>query len=170
MKDLNKLLMNPIRMRIFQYASTHKNFKAGDLVGFMKDIPRTTLYRHLNLLFENKILSVVGENKIRGTLEKIYTLNLEELKSQNTLENAPENSFNFLMKLYGDFQQYFSNPNIDPTNDRLFLTMVTLLLNDEEYDNFLKEINSIVGKYINNETTKDRKSRNISIISSPNME
>lgn len=170
MKDMNKILLNPIRMRIIQYLATNKTVTASELVTIMNDIPRTTLYRHINILQESNILTIISENRIRGTVEKVYSLNFSTITSKNTIENAPNNAYGFLMKIYADFEQYFKKADADLGKDKLFLNKTVLLMSDEEYDDFLKELGNLMVKHINNKPSADRKPRNFSVISSPNIE
>lgn len=170
MNDYNKILLNPIRMRIIQYLGTHKTVTAGELVSVMKDIPRTTLYRHINKLQESNIITIISENRIRGTVEKVYALNISTLSSQNTNQNARNNTYGFLMKILSDFEKYYKNENADPKKDKLFLYNTVLLMSDEEYNSFLKELGDIIIEHINKEPSADRKPRNLSIISTPNIE
>lgn len=170
MKDLNQVLLNPIRMRIVQYLATHESVTVGELVSIMTDVPRTTLYRHINTLAGSNILTVVGENRIRGTVEKVYALNILTLSSENTLQNATRNAFGFLMKIYADFEKYFSNANANPGKDRVFLNNTVLLMSDEEYDDFLNELKNLMVKHMKEEPSIKRKARSFSIISAPNIE
>ena len=167
MRDMNQILLNPIRSRIIQYLATHQRATAGELDSFMNDVPRTTLYRHLNILAEHNIITVVEENRVRGSVERTYALNVKTVQEENTKENATRNAFGFLMKIYGDYERYFSNPNADPAADKIFLSNVALLLSDEEFNELLTDINGILIKHINNEYKKNRKQRSIAFISSP---
>lgn len=161
--------MHPIRMRVMQYLASNEKATAGQISAKLPDIPRTTLYRHLNLLEEAKIILVVDENRIRGTVEKVYSLNIKTISEQNTLQNASLNAFGFLMSIYSDFQKYFESNDCNPENDRVFLNSATLMMGDEEYDAFLQEINSVFAKRLGNEAIDGRKPRRISVISSPNI-
>jgi DNA-binding transcriptional ArsR family regulator len=52
-----------------------KEMTAGEMAEKLQDIPQASLYRHINaLLKEEEILTVVSENRIRGTLEKVFSL------------------------------------------------------------------------------------------------
>ncbi len=99
MADINQVLLNPIRMRIIQHLSTLKTITAGELVTFMPDVPRTTLYRHINILQKANILMVAKENRVRGTVEKVYALNIEMLTNENSIENATRNAFGFFNEI-----------------------------------------------------------------------
>ena len=58
--ELAEIVMNPARQRIFQYFLLHET-------GTDKEIRKA--------LPDSSILMVVGENRIRGTVESVYQLN-----------------------------------------------------------------------------------------------
>jgi|SRR6056297_2037821 len=170
MKEINEVLLNPIRSRIIQYLIRNQSATAGEMLSFMTDVPKTTLYRHLKILSKHKIIMVVKENRVRGSVERTYELNLKTFSEKDTKENAISNAFGFLMKIYGDFDRYFSEENKDPTADKIFLSNVTLLLDDEEFDELFKQINVLLDAHLNNLPNKKRKQRSLSFISSPYKE
>jgi DNA-binding transcriptional ArsR family regulator len=166
MKNIIEVILNPIRIRIIQEAAVKQIFTTADLCEKMNDIPRTTLYRHINILLKNNILTVVSEKKIRGSLERAFTLNMGELTNINTLENATHNVMGFFINKCMRFQNYLNGDNPDPNKDKLFLTSSVLMLNDHEFDQFLSDLWELIQKY-NLEYEDGRKARDISVISSP---
>jgi DNA-binding transcriptional ArsR family regulator len=170
MQDINQVLLNPIRSRILQFVATHETATAGEIASLMTDVPRTTLYRHLKILTENNVITVVAENRVRGSVERTYALNLKALSDLNTTENALQNAFGFLMKIYGDFAEYFSDSNATPGIDKIFLSNAGLMLSDEEFDEFLSQLSEMLKKHVNNAPDGKRKQRSISFISSPSNE
>ena len=170
MKDINEILLNPIRMRIIQELATRQSVTAAELCEKISDVPRTTLYRHINILLENDILVVISEKKVRGSLERTLALNTEEISKHNTIENGSKNAFGFLMNKYANFKNYFDGENPNPTKDKIFLNNFVLMLKDDEFDQFLSEMRELVLKYYNFEVTDERRVRDISIISTPAQE
>ena len=166
MNNINDIMLNPVRMRIIQTLAASKNMTATEICEKISDVPRTTLYRHIKILLDNDILSVISEQKIRGSLERTLAINTEEIVKHNTLENASQNSFAFLMKKYAMFQDYFNDENPDPAKDKIFLNNTILMTTDDEFDQFLSELRGLLMKY-SFEFSKGRKARDISIISAP---
>lgn len=166
MKDINEVMLNPIRMRIIQQLAVEAKMTPAELSKKINDVPRTTLYRHINVLLENKILTVVSEKKVRGSLERTLALNIEEIKNHNRLENVSQQALAFLMNRYARFHNYFNGQNPDPAKDRIFFNNTVLMMNDAEFDQFLAELRELLIKY-NFETTNGRKIRDISILSVP---
>jgi hypothetical protein len=166
MKNINEIILNPVRMRIIQEVSTVQSITANELCERISDVPRTTMYRHINILIDNSILTVVSEKKVRGSLERTIALNISEISKHNTIEHAAQNAFGFLMTNYGKFHKYFNGEHLDPTKDKIFLNNTVLMMSDKEFDHFIEELRQLILKY-NFESTETRKARDISIISAP---
>ena len=73
--ELAEIAMNPARQRIFQYFLLHETGTVKEIRKALPDIPSASLYRHIKILADSSILMVVGENRIRGTVESVYQLN-----------------------------------------------------------------------------------------------
>lgn len=166
MKDINDIILNPVRMRIIQTIAVNNTMTATEIYEKISDVPRTTIYRHIKILLDNDILSVVSEQKIRGSLERTLAINTGEILKQNTIENAAQNAFSILMKKYTMFQKYFSGENNNTGEDKVFINSMILMTTDEEFDKFLLELRDILMKY-NFDYSKGRKARDITIISAP---
>lgn len=162
-----EVVMNPVRQRIFQYFLLHETGTAKELKKALPDIPNASLYRHINILADHSILMVVGENRIRGTVESVYQLNKDALAAEDESGNAVQMS---LLGICASFARYFARGNVDPKKDMLLLTNCTLLLTDEEFSGFLSEINEIALKYMKSEATESSRTRQITLISAPTSE
>ena len=162
-----EVVMNPVRQRIFQYFLLHETGTVKELKKALPDVPTASLYRHINILADHSILIVVGENRIRGTVESVYRLNKDALAAEDESGNTVQMS---LLGISASFARYFARGNVDPKKDMLLLTNCTLLLTDEEFSNFLSEINEIALKYMQAEVTASSKTRQITLISAPASE
>ena len=162
--EIAEVVMNPVRQRIFQYFLLHKAGTVKELKRALPDVPNASLYRHIKILAEHSILTVVGENRIRGTVESVYQLNKEALATEDEGGNAVQMS---LLSICASFARYFAGDDVDPKRDMLLLTNCTLLLTDEEFSGFLSEINEIALKYMKAEANESSKMRQITLISAP---
>ena len=165
--EMAKIVMNPVRQRIFQFFLLHETGTVKEIKKALPDIPNASLYRHVKILADNSILMVVNENRIRGTVESVYQLNKNALATEDETGNAVQMS---LLSICAAFAKYFSSGNVDPRKDMLLLTNCTLVLTDEEFSAFLSEINEIALKYMKAETAKNSKTRQITLISAPTNE
>ena len=162
--EIAEIVMNPVRQRIFQYFLLHETGTVKELKKALPDIPSASLYRHIKILSDSSIFTVVGENRIRGTVESVYKLNKDALAIEDETGNAVQMS---LLSICASFARYFSGGKADPKKDMLLLTNCTLMLTDEQFAAFLSEINEVALKYMKAEAFADSKMRQITLISAP---
>lgn len=162
--EIAEIVMNPVRQRIFQYFLLHETGTVKELKKTLPDIPSASLYRHIKILSDSSILTVVGENRIRGTVESVYRLNKDALAIEDETGNVVQMS---LLSICASFARYFSGGKADPKKDMLLLTNCTLILTDEQFSGFLSEINEVALKYMKAEAFADSKIRQITLISAP---
>ena len=165
--ELAEIVMNPVRQRIFQYFLLHGTGTVKELKKALPDIPSASLYRHIKILADSSILMVVGENRIRGTVESVYQLNKDAMATGDENGNAVQMS---LLSICASFAKYFSTGNADPKKDMLLFTNCTLLLTDEEFSEYLSEINQVTVKYMKQASSESSKTRRITLISAPTNE
>lgn len=165
--EIAEVVMNPVRQRIFQYFLLHETGTVKDIKKTLPDVPSASLYRHVKILADSSILTVVGENRIRGTVESIYRLNKSALSAGDESGNAVQMS---LLSICAAFAKYFSGGNADPERDMLLFTNCTLLLTDGEFSDFLSEINEVALRYMKVEAKAGSKTRQITLISAPTNE
>ena len=162
--EMAEIVMNPVRQRIFQYLLVHETGTVKEIRTALPDVPSASLYRHMKILTENGILMVVGENRIRGTVESIYQLNKSALEIDDANGIAVQTA---LLGICASFAKYFSGDSPDPRKDMLMMTTCTLTLTDGEFMNFLSEINQIAVKYMDTSVKEESKTRQITLISAP---
>lgn len=162
--EMVEVVMNPVRQRIFQYLLVHETGTVKEIRKALPDIPSASVYRHMKILTDHGVLTVVGENRIRGTVESIYKLNQEALTVSDENGRAAQTG---LLALCGAFAKYFAGENPNPEKDMLLLTNCTLTLTDKEFGNFLSEINEVAVKYMAAQVSAESKTRQITLISSP---
>lgn len=171
-KDIIEVLLNPIRMRIIQLFAdgTREKMTAAEICEVLNDIPRTTLYRHINVLIDANVLNIVSERKVRGSLERTLAINVAEFqKLQGTqVENAPQLTLSFLMTVYAKFEKYYRKHNGKPQEgDILFFVSSIMMLTDEEFKNYLTEIGEVDKKYTFEDASGGRRPRDITFIVAP---
>lgn len=162
--EIAEIVMNPVRQRIFQYLLVHETGTVKELRKALPDIPSASLYRHMKILADNSLLTVVGENRIRGTVESIYKLN----KSALEIDDADGSGIQLaLLSICASFAKYFSAGQADPRKDMLMMSSCTLTLTDDEFADFLYEINRLAIKYMGKKVNENSKTRQLTLISSP---
>ena len=164
--EIAEVVMNPVRQRIFQYFLLNETGTVKEVKNALSDVPSASLYRHMKILADSSILVVVGENRIRGTVESVYKLNKDAMAAEDEDGNGVQMA---LLGLCASFAKYFSTGSADPKKDMLLFTNCTLMLTDEEFMGFLSEINEIGLKYMKVEPSAGSKTRRITLISSPDI-
>lgn len=162
--EMAEIVMNPVRQRIFQYFLLHETGTVKEIRKALSDVSSASLYRHIKILADSSILMVVCENRIRGTVENVYQLNKDAMTTEDETGNAVQMS---LLSICAAFAKYFSGGNADPRKDMLLFTNCTLRLTDEEFSDFLSEINQIAIRYMKKEAVEGSKTRQITLISAP---
>jgi len=170
------LILHPIRMRIIQSFAMGGQRTTQQLLKELEDIPQATMYRHLNKLLKAGILHVAEENKVRGTLEKVYSLvqGGEDLTPPDvTQQSSGEHMtlfLKFISSLIGDFSQYVRQAHYDMRKDGLSFRQLHLHLNDEEYTALLGELGQTLRNYASKEAGGTRRRRMISTIIIPEVQ
>lgn len=162
--DIAEVFMNPVRQRIIQYLLVHEKGTVKEIKKELPDVPNASLYRHVKILNDHDFILVVEENKIRGTVENVYSLNRAALEVDDEDGTAVQMS---LLSLCSAFAKYFSSGHADPRKDLLMLTSCTLTLTDEDFIKFLTELNEVATKYMSKPVTEASVSRQITLVSSP---
>lgn len=172
------LLLHPIRTRIIVEVSGGR-MTAKDMAETMPDVPQATLYRHIKALAEGGILRVVEENRIRGTVERVYALDRDatdvspEELSQMTREDFEQVFTLFVTSLLGDFSRYLdsrSEESIDVAADGLKFGKVQLHLTEEEFESLQQQLYGSIETMIANEPSPERKRRIVSVVFIPSSD
>ena len=112
------LLFHPIRARIIVEISGGRQ-SAKELAETMPNVPKTTLYRHIRALADGGILEVVEEIPIRGTVERVYALNMAAVDpdpaelDQMTREDYEQAFALYVTGSLADFTRYLDSNGVE---------------------------------------------------------
>lgn len=162
--DIISVLSNPVRMRILQYLIGYGDGTTKQIAEYASNIPKPTLYRHINYLIENGIVIVKEERKVRGSVERLLSADPAKMYNEKDISGL---AYQFLMGLYFSFYKYSQKPDADPVRDKLALSTANFNLTDEEMDSFINDISEIMKKYDEISTKSKGRLRNVSLILSP---
>ena len=165
-RDFADVIMNPVRQRIAQYLILHRTGTVNEIAAALSDVPRPSLYRHMNVLLEAGCIEVVAQKSVRGAVERTYAL------VQQPMENPSQEEIGKLVQgvltsVMSNFARYFANPAADPQRDLLSVSSSTLMLSDAEMLEMLQRIGAVFNDYIQNKPGGERRPRNIVFISAP---
>ena len=158
--------MNSTRQRIIQVIMIKKEATSAEIGEELQDIPRASLYRHIKVLLDAKIITVVKEEFKRGSVEKTYAI-APQMPYDNTNEEYNSLIQSALMGLQGDFYRYFNGDNPDPQRDLLTVGTASLMMSDEEMMEFIKAYGNLLQKYMSNKPVEGRKVRKVTLVISP---
>jgi len=68
------LLLHPVRLRIVKAFLGDRALTTSQLAAELEGVPPGSLYRHVALLTRAGVLQVVAERRVRGAVERTYTL------------------------------------------------------------------------------------------------
>lgn len=157
-----ELLLHPVRMRILLALST-RNLTPLQLAKELVNVPQATLYRHLNKLVQAKILRVVEERPVRGTVEKVYGINYETMKLGNqdllqaSREELLELFMNFVLGQVRDFATYLQRDRINLIEDKVAFRQAPFYLSDTEFMELASEVGQVFMKHLGNKPAPGRK-------------
>jgi DNA-binding transcriptional ArsR family regulator len=181
-KELLDLTLHPVRMRILMLLSGSPGLTPQQMADQMRDVPQATLYRHINRLFQGRLLSIVEERPVRGTLEKVYALNTasnrqppsaeEVLNAVNQLSKEDHLRYftAFMLTVLDDFSRYLNHREdgkLDLAADGVGYHKLTLFLSDEEFAAFSAALNQALAPFLQMENAYGRKKRMFSTIMMP---
>ncbi|WP_426513525.1 helix-turn-helix domain-containing protein [Dactylosporangium sp. McL0621] len=167
------VLLHPIRMRILQTLFDADPLTTGQLRERLPDIPATTMYRHIAVLVEAGVLTVVDERRVRGTIERSYRVNQEQgvidatARAAMTPDDHRRAFTTFAASLMGDFDRYLTHEHADPQRDGVVYRQAAVWLTDEEFAAMVTEIEHAVVSRTGNTRDGDRARRVVSLVVVP---
>lgn len=169
------LLLHPVRLRIVQAFLGDRTLTTTDLRGELPDVPVATLYRHVGLLADAGVLSVVGERKVRGAAERSYRLVLEaasvspEDGAAMTAEDHRRAFTTFVATLLGDFDRYLDRAGDPPDllRDGVGYRQAAVWVTDEEFDVMVGDLAAVLTARMANRPDGARRRRMVSTVHLP---
>lgn len=171
--NFTECLTNPIKCKLLLEVYKRGRATTKQLAETHNDITHATLYRYLKKMTSNKILKVVDENQIRGTVEKVYSVADDLVADANKMVMENNGSAymmmfaSFMMGLNEEFLEYTSRTDINILHDGSGFTIAPVYATTEELTVALTKISKIIEPLFNNTKTPDRDLHNIAIITTP---
>lgn len=159
------LLLHPVRLRIVKAFLGDRALTTAQLAAELDDVPAGSLYRHIALLVDSGVLQVVAERRVRGAVERTYTLRLmaaqllpNEVEAMTADEHA-EAFMAFIAGIMSDFDRYLARGKPDPMRDGVGYRAAAMWLTDEEFREFGRDVARVVAPRLANAPGPDRKRR-----------
>jgi hypothetical protein len=160
-----ELLLHPVRLRIVKAFLGERALTTGELAAELEDVPSGSLYRHIALLVKAGVLQVVAERRVRGAVERTYTMRQAAAQIQPgeiaamTADDHTRAFTAFVAGLLADFDRYVATAPADPARDGAGYRMAALWLTDEETAEFFRDLTGILLPRLANAPGKGRRRR-----------
>lgn len=170
------LILHPVRMRIIGLLMGGRTMTAQEMLKRLGDVPLPSLYRHLQKLLKAGLLTVVAENPVRGTVEKVYAMKDEQLNlTKEDLQGANREEqrryfMTFMAHLLDDFDRYLQKEDLDFERDGVGYRQIPLDLSDDEFAEFLTKLYTLIHEVKQPKPGKGRKRRLFSMVIFPDEE
>jgi DNA-binding transcriptional ArsR family regulator len=144
------LLLHPVRLRILQAFLGDRALTTSELSAELSDIPAASLYRHVARLVDADVLQVVAERRVRGAVERTYVLRMAAARvrldeiAKMTAEDHRQMFMAFAAGLLADFDRYLSRPHVDLVRDGVAFGIEAVWLDDLEYVEMMREIQTVL--------------------------
>jgi DNA-binding transcriptional ArsR family regulator len=159
------LLLHPVRLRIVKAFLGDRALTTGQLAAELDDVPPGSLYRHVALLARAGVLHVVAERRVRGAVERTYTLRQfaarvspEEAKRMSAEEHA-QAFMVYVAGMLADADRYLAAGRPDPARDGADYQVGALWLSDAEFAELLRDLSVVFRPRLANPPAPGRKRR-----------
>jgi DNA-binding transcriptional ArsR family regulator len=158
-------LLHPIRLRIVKALLGDRALTTTELAAELDDVPIASLYRHISRLLNDGVLQVVAEQRIRGAVERTYTLRSAAAQmhpGEIATMSAEDHTHAFMAFIAGalaDFDRYIATDPADPVKDGAGYRLAAMWLTDTEYTEFLQDLAAVIGPRVANAPKKQRRRR-----------
>ncbi len=160
--DALDLVMHPVRLRILHAMAGDRVRTTTELCAQLRDVPKTTVYRHVGLLAEAGLLEVAGEQRVHGAVERRYRLNRSravispDAAASMSLDDHRHGFAAAMAALLADFGAYLDREHADPTADAVGYRQIPLWLSRSELTELITEITAALLSKGGNEPTPER--------------
>ena len=167
------LLLHPVRLRIVKAFLGDRALTTTELAAELSDVPPGSLYRHIAMLTKAGVLQVVAERRIRGAIERTYTMRLAAAAIQPsearamTLDEHAHAFSAYIAGLMADFERYIASEPADPVRDGAGYRVAAMWLTDEEFAELAREVGTAFQERLANAPGEGRRRRVIYTVTMP---
>ncbi len=142
----------------------------------LDDVPVGSLYRHISILVKAGVLQVVGERRVRGAVERTYTLRrvAAQIGSREAAAIAADDHARafmvYIAGLLADSNHYLASGRPDPAHDGAAYRMAAMWLTDSEFAELVRELAAVFQPRLANTPGKTRRRRILYTVLLPSPE
>jgi hypothetical protein len=156
------LLLHPVRLRIIKAFLGDRALTTSQLAAELDDVPAGSVYRHVSRLAREGVLQVVAEQRVRGAVERTYTLRQAaasmqpgELAAMTPADHARAFTA-FIAGILDHFDRYIATNPAEPEREAGY-RMAAMWLTDEEYAKFVMDLVAVIQPRLANSPDKGRR-------------
>ena len=159
------LLLHPVRLRIVKAFLGDRALTTSQLAAELDDVPAGSLYRHVALLAKVGVLQVVAERRVRGAVERTYTLRLYAAQIQPgevasmTLDEHAQAFMAYVAGHLADFDRYLAAGVPNPVRDGAAYRVAAMWLTEAEFADFVQDLQTLAQPRLANAPGKGRRRR-----------
>ena len=173
-RNTAEVVLHPVRLGIIQGLLGGRQLTTAQIAEELPEVTPATLYRHISTLTHAGILEVVGQQRIRGAVERTYALRLEagelspdELNSM-TKDQHRQAFTSFVAGLLRNFDRYVEQADgVDLVRDGVGYRQTAVWLTDEEFGKLAESFRNAILPYADNPASPERTRRLITSIVMP---
>ena len=161
--DHLELLLHPVRIRIVHAFAGDRIRTTSELQARLPDVPHTSLYRHVGQLANAGVIEVVGEQRVRGTVERSYRLNRRRATvDQDAAESMPIEAHRAafaaaMAALIAEFGSYLDQDGADPSGDLVGYRQIPLWLSQNELTDVITKVRALLTRAMSHRPTPQRR-------------
>lgn len=167
------LVLHPVRIRVLQTLLGGRALTTTQIAAELPDVPTATLYRHVGVLASSGVLDVVGEQRVRGAVERTYVLRSEatQVAEEDLAAMSPgehKHAFAaFVAGLLASFDAYVDGGDVDLVRDGVGYRHHGLWLTDDELSEMLETMRAALRRAAAYEPAPGRTRRVLSTVIVP---
>jgi len=166
------LVIHPVRFRILQTLLVEEQ-STKQIAQQLRDVPASSLYRHLKILLEAGYIFVADTRIVQGIQEKIYRLERSpRLGTADLTGVTPDDHLRYftiyLMTLLQAFAVYLeAAPELDLVGDNCGYTEAVVWASPKEFKGYIETINLSLLPLLQNQAGGDKIKQKIAIVTHP---
>lgn len=146
-----RAILHPVRARII-VALNDRPLTPRRIAAQMEDVPLGTVYRHINILHQAGLIKVVGERRVKGTLERQFAVvDAATYLSEKDLASLTADDITGLAAavssaVQAGFHRYVQQAQLPPKEGEISMVARSLYLTHQEYAAFRQHLVEVLSK------------------------
>jgi hypothetical protein len=149
-------------MRLVNALQAGGTLSTTELCAKVADLPKATVYRHVERLLRGGVFEVESEHRVRGAVERRYrlsragaVLDADAVRTM-TLEDHRSAFTAAMGALLAEFNGYLDGGGAEPEADHVSYKQMVLWLSRAERSRLVAAVTKHLGRYLANERSADR--------------